>query len=592
MRAWYEEHPNRWDAEQTALKEAKIEYSIDEEMKAQGILCLHLVIPNNSSLRKLPEKFLPLKLDVLFPTEFPFLKPTVIAPEITLPRHQNPTDKNLCLLPRSTSYWTPETTLARHLEEQLHKVLIQGEIVDPETIAKDIDEQAEPISEYYRWYSSIIFDPQCFDFAQMNDNKIRKLGQINFGIPLGEQFPCRMAVLNVSDEKGNIINRSSDIIQAMFPTTLLGAAYQLSEPPPLDAEEGVKWLTQKLKENQIERLNLKHEIKVKGNTTITEVTALTFPEEHSPGKYGWGWLFIISYHNIIAQTIRGATVRKNNSSSYYARINRFNPDELAFRNPSLKPLSNMKIAVIGLGALGGPSAIAFAKNGVGELKLVDDDIVSAGTIIRWPLGVSSVGLYKTAALKKFIGENYPATKIQTCNFRIGSTGDIAGSECFENMLSDVSLIYDATAETGINQYLANQAKERGIPYVSIYATPGVWGGVVLRVIPGVTDGCWLCAQYSLEDGTFSKPATNEDGNIQAIGCGDISFIGTSFELENIVAAGIRMAISTLCQDRDGYPILASDIGVLSLVDDHGNPVFPRWTEYPLLKNNSCPDCSK
>jgi len=593
MSTWYEDLPERWEAEQSALREAKIEFTIDEEAKAQNLLRLQLRITEESKIPDLPEKYSVLTLIVNFPVEYPFLRPIVTAPDILLPRHQNPTGKNLCLLPRNTSYWTPGTTLAQHLTEQLSKALIKGEITDPDTIAGDTDEQAEPVSEYFPSLSSIVFDPQFYQLKPLEQGKILELGRVKVGIPTGENFPCRMALIEAVDVKGNLLGKLPDQFNAIFPTTTIGYAYQLSKHPPnMDADKDLQWFHDEIKRAGIHLPAAKNEIKVKRGLTITNVIALTFPEEHIPGKEAWGWLFIVSFSGIVTENIRGKQVPKVIKSSYYIKANRMNTDELNFRNPSLRSLIDKKIAIIGLGALGAPSALEFAKNGIGELRLIDYDIVNAGTIVRWPLGITAIGLKKVDALQNTIQTNYPYTQVHTCNFRIGSVDDPNGSKCFDEILNGVSLIYDATAETGINQYLANEAERRGVPYISLYATPGVWGGVVMRVIPNETEGCWLCLQHSMDDGTMANPATNRDGNIQAAGCGDISFTGTSFELQNISSAGVRLAIATLCRHENSYPNSESDIGILSLVDDEGNPTFAKWSEYKLLKNESCLHCSK
>ena len=160
------------------------------------------------------------------------------------------------------------------------------------------------------------------------------------------------------------------------------------------------------------------------------------------------------------------------------------------------------------------------------------------------------------------------------------------------VLNGASLIYDATAESGVSHFLSVAAKQRGIPFISLYGTPGVWGGTVIRVAPAKTKGCWMCFQYALRDGLIPHPPSDINGNIQAAGCGDISFTGTSFELGDIVNQGVCMAVSTLCAPEGGYPELNGDIGVLSLVDDHANPVFPRRSGHQLTIHPGCPYCKQ
>lgn len=94
---------------------------------------------------------------------------------------------------------------------------------------------------------------------------------------------------------------------------------------------------------------------------------------------------------------------------------------MAARIPELSSLHNRKVAVTGLGGVGWASAIELARNGVGQLRILDYDFVEPGTTVRWALGLSSAGRQKTAALADFIRNNYPYTTVITHNHRIGNT---------------------------------------------------------------------------------------------------------------------------------------------------------------------------
>src|SRR5204863_229389 len=71
----------------------------------------------------------------------------------------------------------------------------------------------------------------------------------------------------------------------------------------------------------------------------------------------------------------------------------------------------------------------------------------------------------------------------------------------DEVLDGADLVVDATAEWGVHHALADLARERGLPYLCAFATPGYWGGLVARIRPGRTAGCWICLQRALEDGT-------------------------------------------------------------------------------------------
>jgi len=598
---WFIQNAERWRLEQEALKALKISFSVDEELEAQGFLRLDLEVADNAIIAGLPSEFLPLKLNVTFPDSYPFFRPTVYAADLDLPRHQNKIDKNLCLLPRSSTYWLPETTLAAFLEEQLPKVLTQGMITDAETLQQNPGEQAEPISEYYQAEinAPIIIDTEGFDTIKTNGKPIQHLGQIRLGIQFDRDIPGRILVLECQDEKNHTLSKLPYPLENNFKPSQFAAVYRTMEAPPTgDPEKDYVWINQLLADENEKIKKLKVPIRLKSRNTINNVIGITFPEEHLPGRLSHGWLFIVS--GTFADHKKSEKKLQTYPFKYYAKANRINNTDLSFRIPSLKPLADKSIAVFGLGALGAPSVIEFAKNGIREIRIIDFDIVEAGTTVRWPLGISAAGLLKTDALEHFIQENYPYVEIKKFRYTVGGVlssnkpykqEELSNIMLLRDIISGVSMVYDATAETGINHFLSVEARKNKIPYLCAYATKGVFGGVIMRSGSDITEGCWMCFQYGLNDGTYPTPPVDESGSIQSAGCGDISFTGTSFELQNIVSAGVRLAVSTLCLNSEGYQNIKEDIGILSLVDENRIPVFPQWSSHKLQIHPQCPYCN-
>lgn len=595
---WYIQNSERWNLELDGLKAKRINFEIDEVLKSQGYIRLSLDITNQSDISAIPEEFLPIKLIVVFPNDYPFFRPEVYGVNINLPRHQNLIDKNLCLIPRSTSFWLPETTLAEHLAEQLPKVVTAGMITDPELIKQQEDEQAEPASEYYAAVPNapIIFDTGAFDAITESRLPIERVGTISVGFPSEAEVPCRIAVLESYDNNNNSLGKLPDVIADLFKPRVVGFVYRTDQRPPHgDAQKDYNWLIGLLKDPK-GFPKFKQPITLKKGSKVENVVGLTFPEERSPGIYEWGWLFLVVATIQQSQIIKGKIVNSNKKIFYYSKVSRINKDEMNIRTPSTNTLADKRIVVFGLGALGAPSVIEFAKNGLAEITVVDFDTVDAGTIVRWPLGISAVGLYKTDAIENYIKLNYPYTKVRQFRYKVGApeilgeSSQVYSTYSLNEVLLEASMIYDATAESGVSHFLSEEAKKRGVPFISLYGTPGVWGGAVMRYIPESKRGCWMCYQYSLRDGIIPTPPTNRNGTVQAAGCGDISFTGTSFELENIVSTGVRLAISTLCKSQNGYPDIDADVGILSLIDDHGQYIFPKWTSHILEQHSDCPYC--
>lgn len=602
MEAWFETYKDRLEKEYEGFKKLNVDYKLDEEAWAYKIVRLSLHIDGSNAEFKLPDNK-SINLVVIYPDNYPFFRPEVYGYDIDLPRHQDPIEKGLCLIPRSTEFWYPESTVATFLKEQLEKLLVKGNITDEELLKEDADEQAEPVSEFYlHAHTPVIFDPTVFN-VEFTDEKIVLLAKTRVGIPTNAGILTRTAVLEVTDAHDKILSKIPEGVQKVFPNIIRGVLYKLPERPPFaDPFKDFDWLVNKLNE-QGEKIIFHGTSYRSQGEEIKNIIGLCFPEEVGPGKVGMGWLFLTVSHfseRVKKEDKSFAYVKKQRI--YYSKISRINKDEINIRIPALKPLGEKTVAVIGLGALGAPAAIEFARCGVKELKIWDFDLIAAGTTVRWPFGLSAAGLPKTIVLKEFIELNYPYTKVVIENRKIGGIrgggktiqGDIESErEALHNFFKDASLIFDATAELGIMHFLSYEAQRRDIPYVCIQATEGAAGGIIMKVDPKENDGCWMCIRMAQDDATIISAPADGSGKIQPIGCADVTFTGAGFDLQNISLAGVRMAIGILCSEMEsGYSEIDSNVAVLSLIDADKQPIFPKWTSYKITKNPNCPYCAE
>ncbi|MEG6616112.1 sulfur carrier protein ThiS adenylyltransferase ThiF [Peptococcaceae bacterium 1198_IL3148] len=77
-----------------------------------------------------------------------------------------------------------------------------------------------------------------------------------------------------------------------------------------------------------------------------------------------------------------------------------------------------KVAIAGLGGLGSNIAVMLARIGVGQLLLVDFDIVEPSNLNRQNYSISHLGLPKTLALKKQLEDINPFIKIETQQVKV------------------------------------------------------------------------------------------------------------------------------------------------------------------------------
>lgn len=229
--------------------------------------------------------------------------------------------------------------------------------------------------------------------------------------------------------------------------------------------------------------------------------------------------------------------------------------------------------MVGAGGVGAPSAIEFAKAGVGTLAIVEGDIVEPGNAPRWVMGYEAAGLHKLDALRRLIRSNWPYTKLEPIGWQLGSvrsTEKRPDWERLKDVLADADLIYDATAETGVNYFLSEGAKELGLPLVVASATEGGWGGRVVRFRPGNDEACWTCLmQHELDDPRLIPPADPDPATRQVwpAGCTDPTFTGTGFDIAAVAMTGVRLAVSTLCEGRgDSYPAAEWDLATFAFMN--------------------------
>jgi molybdopterin/thiamine biosynthesis adenylyltransferase len=282
---------------------------------------------------------------------------------------------------------------------------------------------------------------------------------------------------------------------------------------------------------------------------------------------------------------------------FFCRAGRAGPSDVIERQPELAPLRHATVSLFGLGALGAPIAMELARAGVRLLRVLDYDFVDPATTTRWPFGLHAAGLQKAAVIFQAIKRDYPFTDIEGFNYCLGALPDPSGSgptahEIMRDMTRDTSLILDATAEIGIQQFLGDFAAEARLPYLGVDATPGAWGGRIVCIIPGTTEGCWLCYKYAQRDHLIPEPPMHPDGELQPVGCSEPTFTGGGFDLAQVALTAVRIAVSTLCAGTPGaYPTADWDVTTVALRALDGTLILPQFQGHRLERHPECPRCT-
>lgn len=136
--------------------------------------------------------------------------------------------------------------------------------------------------------------------------------------------------------------------------------------------------------------------------------------------------------------------------------NQFTRTELLLGSDSMEKLKNARVAVFGVGGVGGYVVEALARSGVGHIDIIDNDTVSITNINRQIIAtLSSVGKYKVDVMKERIMDINPEAEINAFRcFYLPETKD-------QFDFSRYDYVVDAVDTVTAKIQLIMQAKESG-----------------------------------------------------------------------------------------------------------------------------------
>lgn len=506
------------------------------------------------------------ELRAIYPDTYPRLRPTVQlrGDPATFPkRHCSPDEGSLCLLGRDSRQWRQQWTLADLLGHQLADALSDAGEEDP---------QGEP-AEFW-WNGHGLADSYClvdssWDIGSATQGKLR----IRFNCQERLDAPPRFRALvaEVGDDTGQTLAQWSEPV----PEGVLQSAREAIVPwmyvdevlLPSDVKGQLGAFVDRLAPSAAVS-------KVSADFSV-QWFAVLYKTELQEGQLGLGWLLVVAYGR------RQAFQQNKAKTVAIVRTYRAGAGDIAARASSFHRLRGKKAAVFGLGAIGAPLALELARNGCALLRLVDHDVVEPGNSIRWPLGASAWGASKAGSLEAFIREQYPWTRVDppvTHNIGV-QAGDDA---MLSSVLNGVDIAIDATASYGVSTVLSDYCSDRGIPLITLYASPPVTGGVVARFAP--QSGCPTCLEFAHHDGSILRAPGfgDETGLTQPPGCAERTFTGASFDLQELSLEAMRLIVETLASPTSTH----SEVRTLSLATE-GQRISPAWRTDPLPRRETC-----
>lgn len=142
-------------------------------------------------------------------------------------------------------------------------------------------------------------------------------------------------------------------------------------------------------------------------------------------------------------------------------LDQFSRTELLLGRSGMERLAKARVAVFGLGGVGGHTVEALARSGIGALDLVDNDRISLTNLNRQLLATHrTLGLYKADAAKERVLEINPEAEVRVWKLFYGP--DTAGEFDFTRYDYVVDAIDTVTGKLALIQ----QAQEAGTRVIS------------------------------------------------------------------------------------------------------------------------------
>ena len=221
-------------------------------------------------------------------------------------------------------------------------------------------------------------------------------------------------------------------------------------------------------------------------------------------------------------------------------------------------LKNAHVLVIGMGGLGSPAALYLAAAGVGQLSIIDHDMVEVSNLQRQVIhGEASLGLHKVESAKQRLQDVNPLVQIRALAQRIEG-------EALSELIRQVDLVLDCTdnftTRFDVNRYCVQHKK----PLISAAAIR-MEGQISVYDSRQTESPCYQCLYPEGDEAALS---CSESGVMSPL----VGILGSMQAMEAIkVLSGL------------GEPL----VGKLLILD----AMSMQWRSLKLKKDPACTCCS-
>jgi bacteriocin biosynthesis cyclodehydratase domain-containing protein len=187
-------------------------------------------------------------------------------------------------------------------------------------------------------------------------------------------------------------------------------------------------------------------------------------------------------YDVLTEAERG---RYDRQLRYFADVA---PDGVSAPDAQLR-LRDARVLVLGVGGLGSWAALSLACCGVGELTLVDGDLVELSNLNRQVLfGAGDIGRPKASVAAAALERFNPEMRVEAVERTLGSLEEIAAAVAGSSMVVDAA---DRPTHD-IERWVNAACFEHRVPYITMSHFPP-FARVGPLYVPGET-GCFNCQE--------------------------------------------------------------------------------------------------
>lgn len=235
-------------------------------------------------------------------------------------------------------------------------------------------------------------------------------------------------------------------------------------------------------------------------------------------------------------------------------------DEAQRLPANFSKLSEVSVAIVGMGSLGSKIAVSLARAGVKDFVLVDDDVVLPHNLVRNQFNWLDVGFSKLNAGARALKLVAPDVLVSTWPMRIAEQENPSITAAAAKALAACTLVIDATANPSAFVSLAAITKRAGNVMVWGEVFGGGGGAFMARSRPGI-DADALSIRAHVH-GVMEHMAPAPAGRTTAYGveADGAVYVASDADVGSLAASMTQFSLDVLCAAPSEYPSAAYLIG--------------------------------